>query len=512
MRPRQDLLASGEPSSRGTDDWKRLVATRPRMQESSRQFMATVGRNPALRASRAAARVLAAESVPSADRAARGKSLRAETPRSSHAAWEPQPGRPDPVALLEEQTAERLPELVPIRYGRMSTSPFAFYRGAAYVMASDLAPSPQTGIRVQLCGDAHLANFGAFASPERQLLFDLNDFDETLPGPWEWDVKRLAASVAIAGRENGFDAACRTSMVRNLVAEYRQAIRGFAKMKTLDVWYARTNVRDLQKIVRSQGSAGERRRLDKAIAKGRRRDSARAFAKLAVSDNGEAHIRADPPLIVPIADLVDRSGAVRLELGARRMLESYLGSLPGDRRRLLERFRYADLARKVVGVGSVGTRCWVILLLGRDSSDPLFLQAKEASRSVLERFVGKSEFSNQGQRVVEGQRLMQSASDIFLGWLREPLGLEDLKPRYLYVRQLWDSKTSADISAMRPSDMARYARLCAWTLARAPRDPATPSRSPATSVPLRSSTARLLNSPRPMPTRTSATTPCSSMR
>ena len=255
--------------------------------------MATVGRNPALRASRAAARVLAAESVPSADRAARGKSLRAETPRSSHAAWEPQPGRPDPVALLEEQTAERLPELVPIRYGRMSTSPFAFYRGAAYVMASDLAPSPQTGIRVQLCGDAHLANFGAFASPERQLLFDLNDFDETLPGPWEWDVKRLAASVAIAGRENGFDAACRTSMVRNLVAEYRQAIRGFAKMKTLDVWYARTNVRDLQKIVRSQGSAGERRRLDKAIAKGRRKDSARAFAKLAVSENGDARIRAD---------------------------------------------------------------------------------------------------------------------------------------------------------------------------------------------------------------------------
>ena len=358
-------------------------------------------------------------------------------------------------------------ELVPIRYGRMSTSPFAFYRGAAYVMASDLARSPQTGLRVQLCGDAHLANFGAFASPERQLLFDLNDFDETLPGPWEWDVKRLAASVAVAGRENGFGVKRRTEVVRELVREYRRTIRSFATMNTLDVWYARVSVSELRELVRSQASAGRSRRLEKTLAKGRRKDNARAFAKLAVSDNGEARIRADPPLIVPIADLVDRSGAVRLELGARGILESYLGSLRGDRRRLLERFRYVDLARKVVGVGSVGTRCWVILLLGRDSSDPLFLQAKEASRSVLERFVGKSEFSNQGQRVVEGQRLMQSASDIFLGWLREPLGLEDLKPRDLYVRQLWDSKISADISGMRRSDMARYARLCAWTLARA---------------------------------------------
>jgi uncharacterized protein (DUF2252 family) len=429
--------------------------------------MVTAGRKSARRASGPPARASAAGYVPPADRAARGKSLRTETPRSSHAAWEPRSDRPDPVALLEEQAAERLPELVPIRYGRMSTSPFAFYRGAAYVMASDLAPSPQTGIRVQLCGDAHVANFGAFASPERQLLFDLNDFDETLPGPWEWDVKRLAASVAIGGRENGFEAKRRTSMVRDLVAEYRQAIRRFAAMNTLDVWYARASVSDLQELVRSQGSAGQSRRLDKAVAKGRRKDSARAFAKLAISESGETRIRADPPLIVPIADLVDRSGASRLELAARRILESYLGSLPGDRRRLLERFRYVDLARKVVGVGSVGTRCWVILLLGRDSSDPLFLQAKEASRSVLERFVGKSEFSNQGQRVVEGQRLMQSATDIFLGWLRQPLGLDDLKPRDLYVRQLWDSKISAEISAMRPTDMARYARLCAWTLARA---------------------------------------------
>ena len=405
--------------------------------------------------------------MPPAERAARGKSLRKVTPRSSHASWEPQPDRPDPIALLEEQAAERVPELVPIRYGRMSVSPFDFYRGAAYVLASDLAGSPQMGIRVQLCGDAHLANFGAFASPERQLLFDLNDFDETLPGPWEWDLKRLATSAAVAGRENGFKAKCRSAMVRELVGEYRQAIRRFAGMNTLDVWYARVRVGDLQDLLRSQGSESRSRRVEKTVAKGARKDSARAFAKLAVSTNGDAHIRPDPPLIVPVADLLDRGGAMRLQLSARRMLESYLGSLPGDRRRLLERFRYVDLARKVVGVGSVGTRCWVILLLGRDSSDPLFLQAKEASRSVLERFAGESAFSNQGQRVVEGQRLMQSASDIFLGWLREPLGLEGARARDLYLRQLWDSKISADISAMRPSDLALYARLCAWTLARA---------------------------------------------
>ena len=429
--------------------------------------MATLGRHPARRASRPTARATAPGYVPPAERVARGKSLRAASPRSSHASWEPRPDRPDPIALLEEQAAERVPELVPIRYGRMSASPFAFYRGAAYVMASDLAGSPQTGTRVQLCGDAHLANFGAFASPERQLLFDLNDFDETLPGPWEWDVKRLAASAAVAGRENGLKGKRRSAMVRDLVGEYRRAMRRFAGMNTLEVWYARASVSELQELLRSQGSMSRNRRVEKAVAKGARKDSARAFAKLAVSTNGDARIRPEPPLIVPVADLLDRAGATRLQLSARRMLESYLGSLPGDRRRLLERFRYVDLARKVVGVGSVGTRCWVILLLGRDASDPLFLQAKEATRSVLEGFVGKSEFSNQGQRVVEGQRLMQSASDIFLGWLRQPLGLEDARPRDLYLRQLWDSKISADIAAMRPSDLALYARLCAWTLARA---------------------------------------------
>jgi uncharacterized protein (DUF2252 family) len=403
------------------------------------------------------------------ERAARGKSCRAQAPRSSHAAWEPAADRPDPIALLEEQAAGRLPELVPIRYKRMSASPFAFYRGAAYVMASDLAGTPQTGIRVQLCGDAHLANFGGFASAERQLLFDLVDFDETLPGPWEWDLKRLAASVAVAGRANGFKAKQRAAMVRRLACEYREAVGRFATMKTLDVWYARASIAEIQELLRSQASKSEIKRFDKTVAKGERKDSSRALAKLAVKENGDVRIRADPPLIVPIRDLADRSGVRRLEQEARQLLSSrsYLNSLPADRRRLLEHFRYADMARKVVGVGSVGTRCWVILLLGRDSSDPLFLQAKEAPRSVLERFAGRSEFPNQGQRVVEGQRLMQAASDISLGWMHQPLGIDDPKSRDLYLRQLWDSKISPDIAGMQASEMTLYSKLCAWTLARA---------------------------------------------
>jgi len=429
--------------------------------------MASAGRNPAPRAPRRQPRVAATSYLPPADRASIGRSCRSEAPRTSHAAWEPRADRPDPIALLEEQATKRVRELVPIRYGRMAASPFAFYRGAAYVMASDLSSTPHAGIRVQLCGDAHLANFGGFASAERQLLFDLNDFDETLPGPWEWDLKRLAASVTIASRENGFTAEQRAASARQVVGAYRKAIRQFATMPTLDVWYARANVADVRALWRSQASRSGHRQFEKTVAKGLRRDSARAFAKLAVTGNGEARIRADPPLIVPIADLVDRAGARRLELGARTLLDSYRASLSGDRRRLLERFRYADMARKVVGVGSVGTRCWVILLLGRDSNDPLFLQAKEAPHSVLERFAGRSEFANQGQRVVEGQRLMQAASDIFLGWLRQPPGIEDLTLRDLYVRQLWDSKVTADIAAMGPSDMALYARLCSWTLARA---------------------------------------------
>lgn len=417
----------------------------------------------------AAVRLAGAAYLPPDERAARGKSCRSKAPRSSHATWEPAADRPDPVALLEEQAAGRLAELVPIRYTRMSASPFAFFRGATYVMASDLARTPQTGIRVQLCGDAHLANFGGFASAERQLLFDLVDFDETLPGPWEWDLKRLAASVAVAGRDNGLKLKRRLDILRGAACEYREAIRKFATMGTLDVWYSRVRVSDIEELLRRQGKRREIERFDKTVAKGERKDRARALAKLTVEENGSVRIRADPPLIVPIRDLVDSSGAQRLEHDARQLLSSlsYLRSLAGDRRRLLEQFRYADMARKVVGVGSVGTRCWVILLLGRDSDDALFLQAKEAPPSVLERFAGRSEFSNQGQRVVEGQRLMQAASDIFLGWMHEPLGLDDPKSRDLYLRQLWDSKISPDIAQMQPSEMALYSKLCAWTLARA---------------------------------------------
>jgi uncharacterized protein (DUF2252 family) len=388
-------------------------------------------------------------------------------PRSSHAAWQAHPDRRDPIALLEEQAADRLPQLVPIRYGRMSASPFAFFRGAAYVMAADLAGTPQSGIRVQLCGDAHLSNFGGFASAERQLLFDLNDFDETLPGPWEWDLKRLAASVSVAGRDNGFPRAQRETMVCQAVREFRQAIREFAGMKTLDVWYARVSAGDIEELLLAQATPQEVKRFGKTVAKGRRKDSARAFAKLAVRTNGDARIVADPPILMPVEELVGDADAQRLQRGARALLDSYLESLPGDRRHLIGRYRYAHLARKVVGVGSVGTRAWVLLLLGRDARDPLFLQAKEAQPSVLEPFTGASAFANQGQRVVEGQRLMQAAGDIFLGWLHVAHDLDDGRPRDFYIRQLWDAKTSADVGAMHPATMARYARLCAWTLARA---------------------------------------------
>jgi uncharacterized protein (DUF2252 family) len=401
------------------------------------------------------------------DRAARGKACRSTAPRSAQGEWSRPTDRPDPIALLEAQSAQRVPELVPIRYGRMSASPFAFFRGAAAVMALDLSGTPRTEIVVQLCGDAHLANFGAFASPERELLFDLVDFDETLPGPWEWDVKRLAASVAVAGRDNGFSQARREAIVRELVARYRTAMRQFATMKTLEVWYARASVDEVQELFRSEANTAQIRRFDSALAKGQRKDSAHAFEKLAVKTNGDARIRADPPLILPISDLFERRSIQRFERGMQKILESYLQSLAGDRRQLLERFRYADLARKVVGVGSVGTQCWVTLLLGRDSGDALFLQAKEATNSVLEPFTRKSEFANQGQRVVEGQRLMQAASDIFLGWTRAPLGMGDRASRDLYVRQLWDSKISVDITSLRAADMTFYAGLCAWTLARA---------------------------------------------
>jgi uncharacterized protein (DUF2252 family) len=358
-----------------------------------------------------------------------------------------------------------VPELVPIRYGRMAASPFAFFRGAAAVMAHDLARSPQSGIRVQLCGDAHLANFGGFASPERALVFDLNDFDETLPGPWEWDVKRLAASAAVAARDRGWRRRERRAVVHGAVSGYHEAMRQLAERPTLEVWYAHVDERHLSELIRARGGTTQLARFQKTVSKARHKDSTRAFAKLAYVADGRPRIVSDPPLIVPIDELLPPEQVPELEARMHELMSAYRATLSSERRRLLERFRFADMAHKVVGVGSVGTRAWVLLMLGRDDGDPLFLQCKEAQESVLAPFAGASRFVNQGRRVVEGQRLMQATSDIFLGWVRT-VGL-DGETRDFYVRQLWDWKTSAELETMEPEGMAAYAQLCGATLARA---------------------------------------------
>ena len=399
------------------------------------------------------------------ERMAIGKAARATAPRSGHARFEPAAGRADAVGLLEEQAATRVPELVPIRYGRMLASPFAFYRGAALVMASDLAASPVSGIRAQLCGDAHLSNFGLFASPERRLVFDLNDFDETLPGPWEWDVKRLAASMAVAGRANGFSAKQRDVIVRDTVASYREAMRDFAAMRNLEVFYARLDTEELMAQLRDQLSDRERKGLAKTFAKARLSDSMKAFSKLTRSMNGEPRIISDPPLIETIDDLLPGRPGEELRQGFHELLRTYRRSLHPDRRHALEGFRMVDMARKVVGVGSVGTRVYIALLLGRDEQDPLFLQFKEAGASVLERFVGKSRIANNGERVVAGQRLMQTSSDIFLGWDRVT-GLDGVR-RDFYARQLKDWKGSFEVEGALPRGATLYGRACGWTLARA---------------------------------------------
>ena len=402
-----------------------------------------------------------------AERAARGKAARAEVPRTSHAVFDPPPDRPDPIALLEEQARSRVPELVPVRYGRMMVSPFTYYRGAALPMASDLASTPVSGLAVQACGDAHLSNFGIFGSAERRLVFDINDFDETLPGPWEWDVKRLAASMEVAARGNGFPGRQRREIVAATVARYRQAMRDFAGMNNLGVWYARADVDEMRAEFDSQMKARQRRALDAGVAKARTRDSMQAVAKLTHVVDGRPRILSDPPLLVPVAELVPQeTDRASLESQLADLLGKYRRTLETDRRFLLEQFEFCDMARKVVGVGSVGTRCWIVLMLGRDSSDPLLLQVKEAEASVLSRFVGASKYANQGQRVVAGQRLMQAASDIFLGWQRIEAGL-DGRPRDFYVRQLRDWKFSLDIETMIPRGMRLYGELCGWTLARA---------------------------------------------
>ncbi|HWX44482.1 MAG TPA: DUF2252 domain-containing protein [Solirubrobacteraceae bacterium] len=399
------------------------------------------------------------------ERGARGKAAREEAPRSRHAEWEPWAERPDPIALLEEQATSRVPELVPIRYGRMVASPFAFFRGAAYVMASDLSRTARSGFTAQLCGDAHLSNFGGFASPERDLVFDVNDFDETLPGPWEWDVKRLAASIAVAGRELGFSPKQRGEAVRATVGEYREAMRRFAGMHNLEIWYARLDGAEILARFEAQASAQQVKVFRRTAAKARTKDNTRAFSRLAHTVDGTPRIISDPPLLMRIEDLLPQLQAAEFQEGMHNLLRAYRTSLQGDRRQLLEHYRYVDLARKVVGVGSVGTRAWVVLMLGRDNEDPLFLQCKEAQPAVLEPFLGKSEFAHHGRRVVEGQRLMQASSDIMLGWLRTT-GI-DGETRDFYVRQLWDWKSSADVGAMAPAGMAIYGQMCGWTLARA---------------------------------------------
>jgi len=401
------------------------------------------------------------------ERADRGKAARAAVPRESHAVFEPPPDRPDPIDLLEEQSAGRVPELVPVRYGRMMVSPFTYYRGAALPMASDLAATPASGLAVQACGDAHLSNFGVFGSAEHRLVFDVNDFDETLPGPWEWDVKRLAASLEVAARDSGFPGRKRRDIVAAAVAGYRNAMRGFAAMTDLDVWYAAADIDQLRAQFGSQVKARQRKVLAKGKAKALTRDSMQEVGKLTHMVGGRPRIISDPPLLVPVSDLLagqmDRKA---IEAQMSDLIAGYQRTLETDRRHLADQFVYADMARKVVGVGSVGTRCWVVLMLGSGESDALFLQVKEAEPSVLSRFAGASKYANQGQRVVAGQRLMQASSDIFLGWQRITTGA-DGQHRDFYVRQLRDWKFSADIATMVPRGMRLYGALCGWTLARA---------------------------------------------
>ena len=401
-----------------------------------------------------------------AERAARGADARAAVPRETHATFDPGPSRPDPIALLAEQATSRVPELVPVRWGRMMVSPFTYYRGAALPMASDLATTPVSGLAVQACGDAHLSNFGIFGSAEHRLVFDVNDFDETLPGPWEWDVKRLAASMEVAARSNGFTGKERRKIVTATVASYRQAMRAFAKMTNLEVWYAHADTDQLQDQFRSKMKARQRKLVDKGLAKARTRDSMEQLGKLTVLVDGQPRIISDPPLLVPVDELLpDRMERSAFESQINDILSKYRRTLETDRRHLLDEYEFTDLARKVVGVGSVGTRCWIALMLGRDQADPLFLQVKEAEESVLSRFVGASKFTNEGQRVVAGQRLMQATGDIFLGW-QQTKGL-DGQQRDFYVRQLRDWKFSIDTEAMVPYGMGLYGELCGWTLARA---------------------------------------------
>jgi uncharacterized protein (DUF2252 family) len=420
---------------------------------------------------------------PSVDeRTARGREIAGLTPPSIHSGWKPAGDRPDPVVLLEAQNLTREQDLVPVRHGRMMVSPFTFYRGAAKIMAADLADTPVAGLDVQLCGDAHLSNFGLFASPERRLLFDLNDFDETLPGPFEYDVKRMAASFTIAARNNGFSKADIRGSTLASVRAYREAMASFAQMGTMDVWYAHMDEDELMRGVRGaaaqavKGKKGKKGKKDAKVAKrgekvaektrqkAHTRDSLQALSKLGEVVDGKYRIVSQPPIVVPERDLAATYGlsADEADRAIREQFRSYRATLQDDRRYLLERFDIVDAARKVVGVGSVGTRAFIVLLQGRDARDPLFLQIKEATASVLEEPLGKSKYRQHGERVVQGQRMMQASSDIYLGWTK---GV-DVR-RHFYWRQLRDMKGSAVVETMQPLGLTFYASICGWTLARA---------------------------------------------
>ncbi len=400
------------------------------------------------------------------ERAALGKAAREELPRERHAEWSAKQRMQKPLDLLAEQGLTRVPELVPIRYGRMAATPFTYYRGAALPMAADLSTGPRTNLDVQLCGDAHLCNFGGFASPERELLFDVNDFDETSPGPFEWDLKRLGASFEIAARSRNFSAKVGSKLVTNSMRAYREAMHEFNTMSNLEVWYSRLDMAGVVQKWGSEVSSDVLVALQKTTTKAESKDQLKARVKLTEVVDGELRFRNDPPLLVRVSELSGEADAGQVQDMIHEGIRSYRETLLGDSRHLLESYKFVDVARKVVGVGSVGTRAWVALFRGDDTDDTLILQIKEAEASVLERFCGKSVFRNHGQRVVEGQRFMQAASDIFLGWHRVPTGI-DGKPHDYYFRQLWDWKLSADVDNMPPESLLVYAKMCGWALARA---------------------------------------------
>ena len=458
------IAAAPAPEQRRSAEQGRTGERRP---TGERHGPGEPGRPASQRGTRPPAWPSAGSVASPAERARFGKAARALVPRENHAALDLPFDRPDPIDLLEFQARTRLPDLVPIRYGRMLVSPFAYFRGAALPMASDLSVTPVTGLMVQACGDAHLSNFGGFGSPERRLVFDINDFDETQPGPWEWDVKRLAASIEIASRENGFPQQQRRKTVLAAVRSYREAMRAFADMSSLDVWYSHLDADQVRAELKGGADAGLRKTVDQGIARARARDNTQALTKMTTTIDGRTQIVSDPPVIVPLSELAaGQDESAGLEPMICGLLAAYRRTLLEDRAELLARYQLTDVARKVVGVGSVGTRCWIVLMLGADPADPLFLQVKEAEQSVLSEYADGGQFTCQGERVVAGQRRMQAASDIFLGWVRLEEGI-DGRPHDYYVRQLRDWKLSADIQSLPPDWLRRYVRYCGWTLARA---------------------------------------------